>query len=792
MRTVLLASLRTHTRRHVAAALAVVIGVTFVVATGGLTAAARDGLTGGLADPYDAADAVVTDVSGADAVALKREHVDDASVLGWVVEPVRHDGVTVDRTADVAEMPTDPDLRWPTLEDGAFPTGPGEAALDRRDATKLEVGLGDRIEVGSGAGTTTVTVTALVDSPSALVTATVYLVWDDLAPFADDLFVQSIAWRGDTAVVTDVAPSARVQDVDTFLAETLEEVNQQVDAIALLLLLFGAVALFVSVLVIANTFTILLAQRQRDLALLRCVGATRRQLRRSITVEAAVLGLVSSIAALLLGTLAARGLTAGIAAAVPDAGIGSPSVPLTWYVGALVLGVGVTLVAATLPLRRAARVSPLAALHPDAGPDVRSRAGVLRVVAGSLMAVVGAVLLAFAVARQDPLVMVAGGSAAFTGVLLLGPVLVPGVIRLLPVRLLGPAAALAAGNAVRHPRRTAATAASLVVGVTLTTAVLTGLASSRGAVDEEMARQHPVDATVTGTDAPLAAGLAEAVAAADGVERTRTVPGTRAEVQGLGAATVLAAGDDGVPHHPLDPRPGELWLPYDAGGNDLAGRTVSVTTVAGTQRLRVVGGEGWGDTALVAPRTLTALDPDAATWAVWVRAGDVDADDLGGDLEALAHPSGATTTNDLANRQYVDLQLDVVTGAVVGMLAIAIVIALLGIGNTLGLSVLERGREHALLRALGFRRRQLRATLATEAMLLSVVATAIGVALGLVFAWVGLETMVRTAVDDVPLLLPWGQLAAMVAVTTVAGLAACVLPARRAARTAPAAVLAAE
>lgn len=789
MRTVLLASLRTHTRRHVAAALAVVIGVTFVVATGGLTAAARDGLTAGLSDPYDAADAVVTDVSGDDAVSLKEERGDDLSVLGWAIEPVRSDGVTVDREADVAEIPTDPEMRWPTLVEGDFPTGPGEAAVDHNDAKSLGLGVGDPIEVGDGV---TATVTALVDAPSALMAATVYLVWADLAPLADDLFVQSIAWRGDTDGVTDLAPYAEVQDVDTYLAETLEEVNQQVDAIALLLLLFGAVALFVSVLVIANTFTILLAQRQRDLALLRCVGATRRQLRRSITLEAAVLAVSASLLGLVLGTLAARGLAAAISHAVPDAGIGAPAVPPSWYAAALVLGVGVTLVAATLPLRRAARVSPLAALRPDAGPTVRSRAGVVRLAAGGVLIAVGAVGLAFAVVDRNPLAMVAGGGAAFTGVLLLGPVIVPGLIRLLPVRLLGPAAALAAGNAVRHPRRTAATAASLVVGVTLTTAVLTGLASSRGAVDEEMTRQHPVDATVTGTDRPLPAGLADDVAATAGVDRTRVVPGTRAEVAGLGPTTVLAAGDDGVLRSPLAPGPGVLWLPYDAGGNDLSGRTIAVTTDAGTVRLRVVGGEGWGQAALVAPQTLEQLDADPATWAVWVRAGDVDADDLGGDLEALGGPAGAEVTNDLANRQYVDLQLDVVTGAVVGLLGIAVVIALLGIGNTLGLSVLERSREHALLRALGFRRRQLRATLATEAVLLSVVATAIGVALGLVFAWVGLEAMVRTAVDDVPLLLPWGQLAAMVGVTAVAGLAACVLPARRAARTAPAAGLAAE
>ena len=183
MRTVLLASLRTHARRHVAAALAVVIGVTFVVATGGLsTAAARDGLTAGLSDPYDAADAVLTDVSGQDAVALKREHGDDASVLGWASEPVRHDGAHRRPRRRRREMPVDPGLRWPTLEDGTFPdaAGRGRTRPPRREAHRRRDRRPDRgrrrpvtgrrhrhrarrrtLRAGSG---------------------TVYLVWDDLAP----------------------------------------------------------------------------------------------------------------------------------------------------------------------------------------------------------------------------------------------------------------------------------------------------------------------------------------------------------------------------------------------------------------------------------------------------------------------------------------------------------------------------------------------------------------------------------------------------------------------------------
>jgi putative ABC transport system permease protein len=146
--------------------------------------------------------------------------------------------------------------------------------------------------------------------------------------------------------------------------------------------------------------------------------------------------------------------------------------------------------------------------------------------------------------------------------------------------------------------------------------------------------------------------------------------------------------------------------------------------------------------------------------------------------------------NALSDRAFVDLQLDIVTGSVVALLAIAVVIALVGIGNTLGLSVLERGREHALLRALGLSRAGLRAGLAVEAVLLSVVATLLGTAVGVTFAWVGVQTLVHPVIAGAPLVLPVGQLALVVAVAAVAGLGACVLPARRAARVVPAAGLA--
>jgi putative ABC transport system permease protein len=631
------------------------------------------------------------------------------------------------------------------------------------------------------------------------VRADVYVTWADLAPFADAMYVDSVAWAGPTGPLTAAAPDAVVETADDHVTDLAAEVNRGVDVIALVLLLFASIALFVSVLVIANTFSILFAQRQRDLALLRCVGGTRRQLLRSVRVEALVLGAVATLAGLAVGTVLSRGLVALVDDRFPDAGLGRASVSPTWYAGAAVTGLLVTLVASWLPTRRVTDVDPLTALRPDTGPDVRTGAGRVRIALGTVGVLGGVALLALAVASRSAPVMVAGGVASFSGVLLLLPLLVPALISA-AARAAGPVLGtpgrLAAGNAVRNPRRTAATAASLLIGVTLTTAVLTGMASARGAVDDEMDLDHPLDATVTAGRDPFPESAADVVGAVEGVDDVLVVSGTRARIGDLGEVQVLAVPDDlsavargAATGLHLDQ--GQVLLPFDLVPDDVP-RHVSIAGRDGRPvRLEVVLGDQWGEAALVTPATLGRLTESPTVGALWVRADDdADAGRLADDLDVAATAFGGSADGGFAQRAYVDLQLDVVTGAVVGLLGISVVIALIGIGNTLGLSVLERGRENALLRALGLTRRQLRVMLGLEAVLLSVVATVLGTAIGTSFAWVGVQAMVRSVVPEAPMVLPWGQLAVVVLVSAVAGLLACVLPARRAARVSPAAGLA--
>lgn len=861
MRSVLLASLRTHTRRYVAAVLAVAIAVAFVVVTDALASSARGGLTAEVGQPYESADLVVTggdlrswpSNDGADAVVAHAESEGDSAApiaSNWLAVATT-DGRTVAAETGIGTWAADPDLAWQTLLEGTAPTAPDEAVADAARAEANDLGIGDQVVVGEGDAAQTFTIVGLADS-AAMTPAALWVPWEALRE-TDGYLVEAITYAvaagndvdatstalaalgddGDGAYDAEADPGATyvgelgVHSPDEVAEDRLEQANQQVDVLSMILLLFGAIAAVVSVMVIANTFTILFAQRQRDLALLRCVGATRRQVRRSIRVEALVMGVVASLVGLGLGAALGYGGVAALRAGV-DFPLGAVSPSPTWWLAAFVGGVVTTVLAAWFPTRAATRVSPLAALRPEAAPTLRTTAGRFRIAFGALVLAGGGVLLAGAVATENVAVMLAGGTAFFAGVVLLGPVLVPALLRLVGtlVRRTGPAARLAGENAVRNPRRTAATTASLLIGVTLTTAVLTGMASARSATDTELDQQYPVDATVAAEGAGLSPELTARVTGLEDVDASLVAPGGRVAVQPGGTGADGAASGEGhlveddlwtaadVPvispaaapeadealgtvvrgeRSVAEPADDELVVPSEVAEGLGIPEQVDVTAGGTTLTLRTtVVDSGWGTALIVSPTTLDALLGDgAAAYAVWLRADEgADVDGLVADLEAAAASADAAATVGLQQRDWVDFQLDVVVIAVVGLLGIGVLIALIGIGNTLGLSVLERSRENALLRALGLTRRQLRRTLAAEGVLLSVAATLIGTAMGVFFAVIGVLVMVAPSIPDASLVLPFGQLAVVVLVAALAGLVSCVLPARRAARTAPAAGLA--
>lgn len=808
MRSVLIASLRIYARRYVAAVLAVMIAVAFVVVTNGLTMATKAAISSDVAITYPAADLVVGDDYGisdgdvAEVTEFARTHGDRTTVVGTARVPVRGPHGDLGEPRIVGTVSTDPALRWQRVVDGRAPADAGEALVSASAAKADRLGVGDEVVLGGEEGSRVRIVGTAADI--GYLGADLYVPWAGLSGLPGAM-PDAVSYRvgsgsvGDRRVALADEVDAQVRSRADYVAARVVIANQGVDVLGYLLLLFAAIAGFAAVLVIANTFTILFAQRTRDLALLRCVGATRRQVVRGVRWESAVLAVASTTAGVLAGFAGAYLLAALIRALAGPERLGPVSWSPGWIVAAAIGGILATLGSAWWPTRMVVRVSPLAALRPEAPVDRRSRSGRLRIGLGVLIVVVSGALLAVAAASHAMALMLVAGMASFVGLLLLGPVIVPAMVRLAG-RVLGssgPAVRIAAANAVRNPRRSAATTASLLVGVTLAAAVLTGMASARDAVDAEMDAQHPVDLVLTTADGPVAPTTVRRVDQTPGVEAAVPVPGLSATTAGGEGLTVLApsAGDRrmGRDASVTRARPGEVLVPLEVATalDTDPGRRLPLT-VAGrttTLKVRLVDAE-WGDAVIVAPATLARLGGVPGDRAVWARAEPgTDAHEIGGELGAVAHDAGLDLVNSLTQRSSVTRQLDVLVWSVLGLLGVGVCIALVGIGSTVGLSVLERGREHALLRALGLTRRQLRRMLAAEGFLLSLVAGLLGTVVGATYGWVGVLTVVRGVVPDAPLVLPWGQLLGVLAVAAVAGLLACVLPARRAARVTPAAGL---
>ncbi len=810
MRTVLLASLRVHTRRYVAALLAVGLAVAFVVATDALSSAARSGLNAGVGAPYAGSDVVVGESYGMSiedeerATQVARDAGGSTATIGRAWEQLTsEDGRQLDAETSIGTVSTDSAFRWQEVVAGRTPTRDDEALVDERAATSRSIEVGDTLTIGSGSDVLEVTVVG-VAAPASYLSAPVYVPWDGLrqlpgaqpdvvlvAAGGPDADAEALTADLSSAVGTSVSPVAE------FVDERRTQVNDGIDVVSYLVLVFAAVAAFVAVLVVANTFTILFAQRSRDLALLRAVGARRRQLLRAVRLEALLIGVLASTLGLVVGGLGGLGITAAVRAVAGPERIGDVAWSPGWWVAAFLGGVLVTVVASWWPTRSVVRISPLAALRPEEPTHARSAVGRRRIALGALVTALGAVPLGIGAATSHLWLAMLGCFATFVGVLVLGPVVMPAVIRLIGrvVGRSGAPARLAVDNAVRNPRRTAATTASLLVGVTLTATVLTVMATGRGAMEADMDREYPIDLVLSSTTTAASDEVLEKVEGTQGVERAVEVPGTTADAGDLGAVAVLAPDasttsatrDDGAA---LVVAGDEVLVPSDAEGLGDVGvpERLTLTGPAGVVELttRLVPSR-FGGAFVVAPTTLERLTPEPEMQAVWALAeAGADADDLGGSLGLVAREGGLELTNQLDRRGWVDVQLDILVGAVVGLLGIAVLIALAGIGNTLGLSVLERGRENALVRALGLTRGQLRRSLGVEGLLMAAAAGLLGTALGIGYAWAGVRTVIDVAVPDATMIVPVGQLALVVLVAAVAGLLACVVPARRAGRTVPA------
>lgn len=578
------------------------------------------------------------------------------------------------------------------------------------------------------------------------------------------------------------------------------------------LLMLGAVSLIVAAFVIANTFRILLAQRTRELALLRTVGATRRQVLLGVVAEACAVGLAGGIAGLVLGIVAGI----GFARAIGDDAHGIPIVVSTGtVVWPLTLGVLITVGSALVPAVGATRVSPLAAARavPEADDDMPARR--VRTAAGLALVAIGAVLLlggaVAPIGYVGLMAVVAGAALSFLGLLILGSRIVPPALRLLgslAVLVSGrakPTTELATANAARNPRRAAATAGALLIGVTVVTGFVTVGESTRASIDVVLDQQVPADFVVT---ADVDDGVpADAITAIDALPETGasvSLYREPIESQTLGSVDLIGLSLDDYQAIARVSGNGSLADLSDGSAGD---------AVAVTEGLASDHGIGVGDSVDVAgeplrvgyvvddrtvpipgiiasPRQFGMLVPESAgpeQYAVDAADG-VETADAEAAVENVVEPMiGITVYSNLATKEQINRELDRAVGVVVAILGLAVVIAGIGMANTLSLAVHERRREIGLLRALGVTERGTRMMLGVEALLSSLVAAIIGVIVGVVFSAAAVAS-----VPNVMFVVPWARLAACLAIAAVLGLVASLAPARRAARLSPVAALATE
>jgi putative ABC transport system permease protein len=798
MLTVTLAGLRFRWRRLLLSAVAVSLGVAFTAATLIYTATVSAAYYSQYAAEAKNVDAAVLPSSGptvplSDLAAVR-------AVPGVAVVEGRLQGAVTlisagGRTdaATAIDQPADPRFRPYTVVAGG-----GSALLDEDTAALNHVRPGTAVTVVDHDGRTRrLVITGIADmGASGRVLGGAVLILP--ASLVRSLTGTDGYQRIDVAVAPGVSQAAlaaalagrrlpgTTTETGAQLARVLAEENAGGEGLLSIgLSIFAAVSLIVAALVIYNSFRILLAQRLRETALLRCVGATRRQLLAGILAESATMGLAAGIA----GIGAATALVAAVNSGTVSLTGGTVAV-------SLLIAVLVTSAAALLPAAAASRTAPVAVLQ--APHEGRGRGLAPRMAAAALLAGLGLALTVLGMPRGEAgLVMIAaGGTIVFLGFLVIGPLVagpIAAALGWLPSRVFGIRMRLAVTGARRNPGRTAITAAALTIGIGLMTLFSVVLSTATQLANSETNIRFPADYLLTAQSSGipsrvLAALQASPLIAEAAAARQRTTAIDTADAR-LMAVQPSAYGSLFMP----DVTAGSL-TDVAGGSGDIAlggaeARHLGVTvggrvTIAGRSFLvAAIFSDGvLSEDALISWPDFTRAfgSADAAEVLVKARTG-VSATASAAVVDtAIARDPAIEVTSEASLRAHMLSSVHKLTDLLDGLLATSIVIALTGMANTLSLSVLERTRESALLRALGLTRGQLRQMVSLEAVLLGVMGAVIGVAFGVGFGWAAGRALLRT--QDVAVSFPFLQIAGYVVLAGLAALLASVIPARRAAR----------
>ncbi|MEV7554553.1 FtsX-like permease family protein [Amycolatopsis sp. NPDC089917] len=797
LRTVL-AGLKARPLRLLLSAVAVTLGVTFVAGSFVLTDAVGAGLREAVAYQTRGVDASIRAKRGADlddtTLAAVRQVPGVAAAEGRAVisAPVLGpDGRPRDAAATASS--TDEKLRPYDLVDGRFPASAGEIAMEKNSAEGFAPGSPVTVLDETG-GRRTLTLVGTFSRPgdAGLGRATLVVPQETLRQLSPkaafgEIVVRASSDAGKAQLVADLkkTPGVSVSTGREAAARLLSETAPNTAGPAKFFTAFAVLAMAVAAMVITNSFTILVAQRSRELALLRCVGAGKRQIFGSVLVEAAVVGAIASVAGLFGGL--------GVAAALQAvAGQETVYLPLTTrtIVAAVAIGVLVTALAASIPAWSATRVAPIEALRT---PTEAKRTGRLRAVVAIVLlaAGVGSGVLALRSTVEEGAALAMVAMVALLGATLAaGPLVAGPAVRALGSLVPGQPADLAALNADRNPKRTAASAAALTIGlavVALATTVASGVEAGRSqGLDEQLAADFTVTSAMSSR--PLPATLADTLAAVPGVTATGTRHAFSGDLGEYGTYQLTAVSGDLLRPTVLAGSLGRLGPGQIAISKDLAEQTG--LAVGGTVRsLRVVAiydsvdapGVDLGFAAVaLAEQGKLAMYGEDYDGSVLVKV--TDPEQARPSLEqALSGTPIAKLSSVRELKEEAAAPLRETLNLMWALTALAVLIAFAGIANTLSLSVLERTRESALLRALGLTRGGLGAALTTESVFVAVLGAACGLFVGIASAW--LITEVASGGGE-PILFvpPWGRLGVLVAAALLAAPLAALVPARRSGR----------
>ena len=828
---VALSNIKTYARRYIAVILAVAIGTAFLAATLSVNSSTQATLKNSLGDAYKNADLVAYPdwdlVPGAEELTeLGLKDIADVRNLPEVSTAyglAYADGLlrTADNSYGVSAQPVDPDqgLGGMELIEGRAPQGSNEIIIDASHAEEMGVSIGDVVALENGAiSPANYNIVGIQRSTTNPRTSAYALAgmsekaWQHFS--GGQALITEIVVNGDgsddslKAELEKLFAGKKMADMAVMTADekVLNEVAQftgGTDQLSVILLVFALIALVVTGLVVVNTFAVVIAQRTRELALLRILGAKRKQIRSSVLIEALLIGILASILGVLLAVALMAGLIQLLHVMVPEMSYAALALTPQGLAIPILVGVLMTVVAASLPARRAMKLAPLAALRPFDAASVKNRAGKARIIFGSLFVVAGASLLAYGAIQGDLVVAFLGGLVSFPGILMLASLFVPSSVSGIGKAVAGKSTAgkLAALNAVRNPGRTTATATALLIGVTLVSMIMVGGQTAKASLNNAVAAEFPVDMMVSFYDRQVSGAetknMLEQINGVDGITASSSFTSGYADVD-MGTdemfnAEIMSIDPTSFADVALDPN----IVPADGEIVYVLGSPENPTMEVGGQTLAVRNSEAMLSGNIVTEQTFSKLEIDEVNQysGILIKVdSDVNAagvNELVTKVSAITGVESSMINGGVVMKSMFSQIIDVLLMIVSALLAVAVLIALIGVANTLSLSILERTRENSLLRALGLKKKQLRGMLATEAVLIGGVAALLGLVLGVAYGLLGARSALAS-MGTMTYEIPWWQLALVLLISIVAALLASVTPGRRAAKLSPVEGLAVE